>query len=140
MTHEDISKYTGKSRSHVTNLIRLSDLSDFVKTKLLEGEIDMGHARAVITLKSASQISLINTVISKNLSVRDLESLIKKKNNTGSSAKISAKPQDTVILEQELSEKLCANVSITHQSSGHGKVEIKYSSLQELEGIIKKIR
>ena len=69
-----------------------------------------------------------------------MESLIKKKNNTDSPAKLSTKPQDTVILEQELSEKLCANVRITHQSNGHGKVEIKYSSLQELEGIIKKIR
>jgi len=140
MTHEDISKYTGKSRSHVTNLIRLNDLSDFVKTKLLEGKIDMGHARAVITLKSVSQISLIKTVITKGLSVRALESLIKKKNNTASSTKLSSKSQDTVILEQELSEKLCANVRITHQSNGNGKVEIKYSSLQELEGIIKKIR
>ena len=140
MTHEDISKYTGKSRSHVTNLIRLNELSDFVKTKLLEGQIDMGHARAVITLTSSSQISLIKTVISKGLSVRALESLIKKKNNTDSPAKLSTKPQDTVILEQELSEKLCANVRITHQSNGHGKVEIKYSSLKELEGIIKKIR
>ena len=140
MTHEDISKYTGKSRSHVTNLIRLNELSDFVKTKLLEGQIDMGHARAVITLKSSSQISLIKTVISKGLSVRALESLIKKKNSTDSPAKLSTKPQDTVILEQELSEKLCANVRITHQSNGHGKVEIIYSSLGELEGIIKKIR
>ena len=140
MTHEDISKYTGKSRSHVTNLIRLNELSDFVKTKLLEGQIDMGHARAVITLTSSSQISLIKTVISKGLSVRALESLIKKKNNTDSPAKLSTKPQDTVILEQKLSEKLCANVRITHQSNGHGKVEIKYSSLKELEGIIKKIR
>ena len=140
MTHEDISKYTGKSRSHVTNLIRLNELSDFVKTKLLEGQIDMGHARAVITLKSSSQISLIRTVISKGLSVRALESLIKKKNSTDSPAKLSTKPQDTVILEQELSEKLCANVRITHQSNGHGKVEIIYSSLGELEGIIKKIR
>ena len=140
MTHEDISKYTGKSRSHVTNLIRLNELSDFVKTKLLEGQIDMGHARAVITLTSSFQISLIKTVISKGLSVRALESLIKRKNNTDSPAKLSTKPQDTVILEQELSEKLCANVRITHQSKGHGKVEIKYSSLKELEGIIKKIR
>ena len=140
MTHEDISKYTGKSRSHVTNLIRLNDLSDFVKTKLLEGKIDMGHARAVITLKAALQVSLIKTVISKGLSVRALESLIKKKNNISSSGKLSIKSQDTVILERELSEKLCASVRITHQSNGHGKVEIKYTSLQELEGIIKKIK
>ena len=139
MTHEDISKYTGKSRSHVTNLIRLNDLSDFVKTKLLEGKIDMGHARAVITLKSVTQITMIKTVISRGLSVRALESLIKNKNSTKPTAKTS-KPQDTVILERELSEKLCANVKITHNSSGQGKVEIKYSSLQELEGIIKKIR
>tara|TARA_B100000941_G_scaffold96002_1_gene66801 strand:+ start:7133 stop:7999 length:867 start_codon:yes stop_codon:yes gene_type:complete len=139
MTHEDISRYTGKSRSHVTNLIRLSDLSDFVKTKLLEGKIDMGHARAVITLKSVTQITMIKTVISRGLSVRALESLIKNKNSTKPTAKTS-KPQDTVILERELSEKLCANVNISHNSSGQGKVEIKYSSLQELEGIIKKIR
>ena len=139
MTHEDISKYTGKSRSHVTNIIRLNDLSDFVKTKLLEGKIDMGHARAVITLKSVTQITMIKTVISRGLSVRALESLIKNKNSTKPTAKTS-KPQDTVILERELSEKLCANVNIAHNSSGQGKVEIKYSSLQELEGIIKKIR
>ena len=69
--------------------------------------------------------------------MRALESLIKNKNSTKPTAKTS-KPQDTIILERELSEKLCANVNITHNSSGQGKVEIKYSSLQELEGIIKK--
>ena len=140
MTHEDISKYTGKSRSHVTNLIRLNDLSDFVRTMLLEGKIDMGHARAVITLKPASQISLIKTVISKGLSVRALESQIKKKSSIDPLTKRSSKPQDTVILEQELSQKLCADVKITHQSNGQGKVEIKYLSLQQLDGLIKKIR
>ena len=140
MTHEDISKYTGKSRSHVTNLIRLNDLSDFVRTMLLEGKIDMGHARAVITLKPASQISLIKTVILKGLSVRALESLIKKKNSIAPLTKRSSKPQDTVILEQELSQKLCTDVKITHQSNGQGKVEIKYLSLQQLDGLIKKIR
>ena len=140
MTHEDISKYTGKSRSHVTNLIRLNDLSDFVRTMLLEGKIDMGHARAVITLKPASQISLIKIVILKGLSVRALESLIKKKSSIDASTKRSSKPQDTVILEQELSQKLCADVKITHQSNGQGKVEIKYLSLQQLDGLIKKIR
>lgn len=140
MTHEDISKYTGKSRSHVTNLIRLNDLSDFVRTMLLEGKIDMGHARAVITLKPASQISLIKTVISKGLSVRALESQIKKKSSIDPLTKRSSKPQDTVILEQELSQKLCADVKITHRSNGQGKVEIKYLSLQQLDGLIKKIR
>ena len=140
MTHEDISKYTGKSRSHVTNLIRLNDLSDFVRTMLLEGKIDMGHARAVITLKPASQISLIKTVILKGLSVRALESQIKKKSSIDPLTKRSSKPQDTVILEQELSQKLCADVKITHRSNGQGKVEIKYLSLQQLDGLIKKIR
>ena len=139
MTHEDISKYTGKSRSHVTNILRLNELSDFVRTKLLNGEIDMGHARAVLSLSSANQASTIKAVISRGLSVRALESLIRTKANNSKNVK-KLKSQDTIILEQDISQKLCAEVSISHNNKGQGKLEIKYESLAQLDGIIKKIK
>ena len=139
MTHEDISKYTGKSRSHVTNILRLNELSDFVRTKLLNGEIDMGHARAVLSLSSANQASTIKAVISRGLSVRALESLIRRKANNSKNVK-KLKSQDTIILEQDISQKLCAEVSISHNNKGQGKLEIKYESLAQLDGIIKKIK
>tara|TARA_B100001057_G_scaffold114406_1_gene112787 strand:- start:7363 stop:8229 length:867 start_codon:yes stop_codon:yes gene_type:complete len=139
MTHEEISKYTGKSRSHVSNILRLNDLSDYVRTKLLNGEIDMGHARAVLSLDPSVQVSTIKQAIHKKLSVRALEEMVRKYGQNSLKTQDNKKPQDTIILEKELSEKLCADVNIRH-NKGKGKIEIKYQSLEQLQGIIKKIK
>jgi len=139
MTHDDIAKFTGKSRSHVTNIIRLNDLTEYIKSKLIEGLIEMGHARAVLSLNPKEQDLVIKRAIDKKLSVRSVESLARK----GLSEKkpsIISKGHDTLAIERELSEILGADLNISHSSKGKGRIQIKYNSVDELQGIIKKFR
>jgi ParB family chromosome partitioning protein len=139
MSHDDISKYTGKSRSHVTNIMRLNDLTDFTKSKLIDGSIEMGHARAVLSLESTAQNSIINQVISQKLSVRAVEALVRGKKSSNS-PQAQKKTQDTISLENQFSEHLAADVKIQHKNDGSGKIEIKYKSLDELQGIMNKFK
>lgn len=139
MTHDDIAKFTGKSRSHVTNIIRLNDLTEYIKSKLIEGLIEMGHARAVLSLNPKEQDLVIKRAIDKKLSVRSVESLAKKGLSGGKSPTIS-KGSDTLAIERELSEILGADLNISHSSKGKGRIQIKYNSVDELQGIIKKFR
>ena len=135
MSHEDVAKYISKSRTHVTNIIRLNDLSDFVKEQLRENNISMGHARAVITLSNDEQFKIIREAIHKKLSVRAVENLAKPKQKS----KISEqKNQDTLALERRLTETLGAKTTINNGKKG-GVVNIRYGSLDELQGIIDKI-
>ena len=135
MSHEDVAKYISKSRTHVTNIIRLNDLSDFVKEQLRENNISMGHARAVITLSNVEQSKIIREAIHKKLSVRAVENLAK----PNQKSKISEqKNQDTLALERRLTETLGAKTTINNGKKG-GVVNIRYGSLDELKGIIDKI-
>ena len=135
MSHEDVAKYISKSRTHVTNIIRLNDLSDFVKEQLRENNISMGHARAVITLSDDEQSKIIREAIHKKLSVRAVENLAK----PNQKSKISEqKSQDTLALERRLTETLGAKTTINNGKKG-GVVNIRYGSLDELQGIIDKI-
>ena len=135
MSHEDVAKYISKSRTHVTNIIRLNDLSDFVKEQLRENNISMGHARAVITLSNDEQSNIIREAIQKKLSVRAVENLAK----PNQKSKISEqKNQDTLALERRLTETLGAKTTINNGKKG-GVVNIRYGSLDELQGIIDKI-
>ena len=135
MSHEDVAKYISKSRTHVTNIIRLNDLSDFVKEQLRENNISMGHARAVITLSNDEQFKIIREAIHKKLSVRAVENLAK----PNQKSKISEqKNQDTLALEKRLTETLGAKTTINNGKKG-GVVNIRYGSLDELQGIIDKI-
>lgn len=135
MSHEDVAKYISKSRTHVTNIIRLNDLSDFVKEQLRENNISMGHARAVITLSNVEQSKIIREAIHKKLSVRAVENLAK----PNQKSKISErKNQDTLALERRLTETLGAKTTINNGKKG-GVVNIRYGSLDELQGIIDKI-
>lgn len=135
MSHEDVAKYISKSRTHVTNIIRLNDLSDFVKEQLRENNISMGHARAVITLSNDEQSKIIREAIHKKLSVRAVEKLAK----PNQKSKISEqKNQDTLALERRLTETLGAKTTINNGKKG-GVVNIRYGSLDELQGIIDKI-
>jgi len=135
MSHEDVAKYISKSRTHVTNIIRLNDLSDFVKEQLRENNISMGHARAVITLSNDEQSKIIREAIHKKLSVRAVENLAK----PNQKSKISEqKNQDTLALERRLTETLGAKTTINSGKKG-GVVNIRYGSLDELQGIIDKI-
>jgi len=135
MSHDDVSKYISKSRTHVTNLIRLNDLSDYGKEQLRTGTITMGHARAVLTLSPDEQSRILKEAVKKNLSVRAVENLAKPNSVTQS----KNKDPDTAILERQLSELLGARINIKHSKNG-GVISIKYSTMNELQGIIEKIR
>ena len=136
MSHEDVAKYICKSRAHVSNLIRLNDLCDFVKDQLRLGEISMGHARAVLTLSADEQMRITKLTVSKRLSVRATEKIV---NSNTKKLKTVSKDQDIVILERQLTELLGAKITINHSKKG-GIVNIKYSSTSELDSIIDKIR
>ena len=135
MSHDDVSKYISKSRTHVTNLIRLNELSDYGKEQLRTGTITMGHARAVLTLSPDEQSRILREAVRKNLSVRAVENLAK----PDSKIQSKNKDPDTAILERQLSESLGAKINIKHSKSG-GVISIKYSTMNELQGIIEKIR
>ena len=135
MSHDDVSKYISKSRTHVTNLIRLNDLSDYGKEQLRTGTITMGHARAVLTLSPDEQSRILKDAVTKNLSVRAVENLAKLDSKT----QPKNKDPDTAILERQLSESLGARINIKHSKSG-GVISIKYSTMDELQGILEKIR
>ena len=140
MTHDDISKHTGRSRSHVSNILRLNDLTDFIKLKLAEGIIEMGHARAILTLDPIEQDIIIKQAINKKLSVRAVESLVKNYGKKSNKIPQATKNQDTLALERRLSEIVGADLRIRHSKTGAGKIEIKYKTLNELEGIVSKIK
>ena len=135
MSHEDVAKYISKSRAHVTNIIRLNDLSKFVKDHLRQNHISMGHARAVITLPHDEQSKIIREAIQKKLSVRAVESLTKPKQNNKSA---QIKDVDTLALERKLTDILGAKTTI-HNGKKGGAVNIRYGSVDELQGIIDKL-
>ena len=135
MSHEDVAKYISKSRAHVSNIIRLNDLSKFVKDHLRQNHISMGHARAVITLPHDEQSKIIREAIQKKLSVRAVENLTKP-NQNNKSAQI--KDVDTLALERKLTDILGAKTTI-HNSKKGGAVNIRYASVDELQGIIDKL-
>ena len=143
MTHEAAADAVGKSRSTVTNLLRLLLLSDFVKEKLNAKEIDMGHARALLSLAPDQQNMICQKIIQENLSVRKVEDLI----NDNLNGKKTKKPQvqkesnkDLRNLEKELSEKLGYTVSIDNKINNSGQIKIKYRNLDELEILIKSLK
>ena len=140
MSHAEIAQLSGKSRSHITNILRLNTLSEFVKSKLLENLIEMGHARAVLSLSEKDQEKLIIQAIKKQLSVRQVEGLVKKHSANKHIFKNSKKDQDTILIERELSDVLGTDIQISESRQGKGKMIIKYNSLDQLQGIINKIK
>jgi len=137
MTHESASHILGKSRTTVTNLLRLLNLSEHVQKALLEGRIEMGHARAMLSLPGSDQVMLCQKVINNKLSVREVESLITQKKPTKSIKK--QKMADIVNLETNLSDKLGTSVQISHKLNGSGSLKINYNNLDQLDFILKKI-
>lgn len=138
MTHQNAAAAIGRSRSGVTNLLRLLNLAAPVQDLLMEGRIDMGHARALLGLNAAMQIELAHLVAHKGLSVRQTEQLVKHREK--SAHKKPAKPdRDLIRLQEELSEKLGATVSIKPGKRGSGKLVIHYAGLDELDSLIGKL-
>ena len=138
ITHESASELLGKSRTTITNLLRLLSLSQHVQNALLDGKIEMGHARAIIPLSSSEQVMICQKIISQKLSVREVEALIGNK----PSAKVKIrenKSSDILSLENDLSDKLGTSVKISHKKNGTGALKINYSNLDQLDSIIKKL-
>jgi ParB family chromosome partitioning protein len=151
LTHEMAAQAVGRSRSAASNLLRLLNLADPVQTMLMAGDIDMGHARALLALDRATQITAANQIAAKKLSVREAESLVKKL-----SAEFSLQPQkankeksrDTRRVEEELADLLMAEVEVRIKKrvkrAGRveemGEVAIQFGSLDELNGLIDRLR
>jgi ParB family transcriptional regulator, chromosome partitioning protein len=142
MTHDTTADAVGRSRSAVTNILRLLELDNSVKKMLETRQLDMGHARALLSLTKGKQLELAKKVVKQGLSVRATESLVQQLSSKDKKTKVKQKAKDPNIskLENDLSEQLGANVIINHQSSGKGKLQINYNSLDELEGILKRIK
>ncbi|MBV1905713.1 MAG: ParB/RepB/Spo0J family partition protein [Pseudomonadales bacterium] len=135
LTQQQVADAVGKSRVAVTNLLRLLNLSKNVREMLADGLMEMGHARALLSLESSDQAKLAQKVIAGGLSVRQTEALVRKYLVGDKPVVLSQRDPDTMRLEFQLSEKVGAPVSIVDKK-GKGQLIIKYSSLQELEGIL----
>jgi ParB family chromosome partitioning protein len=140
MTHQQIADAVGKSRVTVTNLLRLMDLHPEVKKLLLNGQIEMGHARALLSLNGLKQLAAANKIVKDGLTVRATERLVKESQVDPKAPKIKEIDRDTLRLQEELTAKLGAKVLIDHKQNGSGKLVIAYSSLEELDGILGQIK
>lgn len=140
LTHDDIAKAVGKSRVSISNLLRLLHLEPTVRQMLEKGELEMGHARALLSLQSAQQVLAAKEVITRQLSVRETENLVRKwQANLPETTKTKKPDPDVLRLQSELSDKLGASVKVQHNIKGKGKLIIHYHSLEELEGIMEHI-
>ena len=142
MTHEGIADAVGRSRSTVSNMLRLLDLNTTVKEMLGAGKLEMGHARALLGLQEKDQVEAAAKVVRQSLSVRATETLVRQalSGTRKSRKKAGKKDPDTMRLETELSGRLGAAVNIKHSSKGKGVLQISYNSLDELDGILKHIK
>ncbi len=138
LTHQQIAEAVGKSRATVSNLLRLLDLAPDVKTLLGKGQLEMGHARALLGLDEAKQVEIANKVVKQGLTVRAVEKLVREQNQEKPLVAKKVDP-DTLRLQRQLSERTGAKVEINHQENGKGKLIFSYTSLEELEGIINKL-
>ncbi len=145
LTHQQVAEAVGKSRTTVTNLLRLLELNDDVKGYLQEGSLEMGHARALLGLKGPQQSATARQVVARGLSVRETEKLVRRLQLEEGSEKPggSRKPQiDPNIrhLQDDLTDRLGARVQIQQGGKGAGKLVIEYNSLDELDGILAHIK
>lgn len=143
MTHQEVANAVGRARASITNTLRLLDLSAGVQELLNAVKINMGHARALLSLTDPSmQLEVANLVVDKKLSVRDTENLVRSILKGTTKQKIEKQPEDPDIkrLEDSLTQKLGARVSIKHTKSGKGKLVIAYTNADELQGILDRIR
>ncbi len=144
LTHQGAADVVGKSRTAVTNLLRLLTLRSEVKTLLEQGEIEMGHARALLSLKGNAQIKVAQIIIAKDLSVRQTEKIVRQ---MVQAEEMDYKPAGTTVeidpdiraLEIKLSEQFGATVAVAHSKNGSGKLVFHYNTLEELDGILGKM-
>ena len=143
LTHEAAAKAVGRSRSAVTNLLRLRELARPVQAYLMAGQLDMGHARALLALPAGQQTAAAARVVAQGLSVRETERLAHQfahPGRRGAHRSARATDPDLARLQEELSETLGAKVAIEPRADGAGKLLIRYSSLEQLDGILARLR
>ena len=141
LTHEEVAGAIGRSRAGVTNLLRLLELAPAVQEMVQDGRIDMGHARALLSLSRARQVQVAEQVAARGLSVRETERLVQQA-SVAPAARAVASPldRDSRRLQDELAESLGATVHLKPRREGRGSVVIEYSSLDELQGLIKRLK
>ena len=142
-THEQAANAVGRSRSAVSNLLRLMNLAAPVQTMLMAGDIDMGHARALLAVDAASQITLANQVVARRLSVRETEKLVTRtmeEQANPPAARLKEKSGDIARLEEELSDKLATPVLFKMGAKGKGQMIIDFASLDVLDGVLARLR
>ncbi|GAA5316009.1 MAG: ParB/RepB/Spo0J family partition protein [Candidatus Pelagadaptatus aseana] len=138
LTHQEVAQAVGKSRTTVTNLLRLISLTDDVKKMLEHGDLEMGHARSLLSLDASDQREVARQVVAKGLSVRQTEALVRKiqQGDTKSEKPSQQANSDIEKLETGLSEKVGVPVHINHGAKGKGKLTFSYNNLDELDGIL----
>ncbi len=142
MTHDVAAQAVGRSRSAVTNLLRLLNLSKAVQDLLMQGKLEMGHARALLSVSGPRQADLAYQIVSRRLSVREVELLVSQADVTSQKTfrKQPRKDRDVQALEEELSNILGTSVSVNTARGGRGKLTINYASLDQLEIVLQKLR
>lgn len=141
LTHQEVGDVVSRSRAAVSNSLRLLTLPGPIKELLQKGQLEMGHARALLGLQEAEQVAIARLIVQRQLSVRATEALVKKEQQKGEKKQPVAQEEDadTVRLRRQLSDQLGADVTILHKQNGGGRIQIRYTSLDELEGIIEKL-
>jgi len=139
MTHQTAAEAVGRSRVAVTNLLRLLNLAKPVQSLLMNGELDMGHARALLALTHTKQVDSAHEVVKRGLSVREAERLVTKMLKP-QDKKVVSRDRDVAHLEEELSEKLGASVHISANRKGAGRISIEFASLDQLDELLRRIR
>ena len=142
MTHQQAAEAVGRSRAAVSNLLRLLTLNNDVRKMLEHGDLEMGHARALLALEGSRQSQTAREVAAKGYSVRETEQLVRRLGKAPGKAKKTTQSQDPDIrrLQDDLTEKLAAKVVFQHTAKGNGKLVIHYNSLDELDGILTRIK
>lgn len=138
MTHEKAAEAVGRSRVAVSNLLRLLTLTPMVQDMLLDNQIDMGHARALVGIEPAQQILLANKVVQDGLSVREIERIMQTEPASGKKAKPMVHP-DVATLQTQLSEQLGAEVAISSKANGAGVLKLNFANLDQLDDWIAKL-
>ena len=139
LTHQQVAEAVGKSRTTVTNLLRLNNLNDDVKILLEHGDIEMGHARCLLALDGEAQSDAARSAVAKALTVRETEKLVRAILEPAPEKEVQEKDPDVKQLEQKLAENLGAKVEINYNKKGKGKLVISYTNLDELDGILSRI-
>ncbi|MBS0588097.1 MAG: ParB/RepB/Spo0J family partition protein [Proteobacteria bacterium] len=137
MTHQTAGEALGNSRSTISNLLRLLNLSAPVQELMMQGKIDMGHGRALLPLNAAQQIKIANAIVQKQLSVRETEKLVNQIEHPVAK-KIKKPDRDLLRLQEDVSERLGAQVAIKPKKNGQGNIVIHYTSLDQLDDILSK--